>query len=92
MTTTQQCSALADRIFADLLDVRDSSEIGDAVSRRVQHLPARDALVVIGQVVGMCGLLIEQVRDHSTSGRDILTEVRDGFVTQLVANQIKNGE
>jgi len=83
---------LAERIVADLLDVRDASQVGDAVTRRVKHLPPGRALVVIAQAVGIFALLLEQIRQHSESGRELIDGMRNSLVADLVANRLKEGD
>jgi len=87
--TNRKPDYLAQRILADRLDVRDSSEIGNTLARRIKHLPPHEALVAIGGVVGYLVLLLEQIRDRSETGRQLIEGIRNSLVADIVANAFK---
>lgn len=85
---THPSQHLPERIIADLLDLPDEHGLGDAIGRRVQHLQPEVAKLVLGQALGITVLLIQQIRDRSMTGADVIRDVRNGLTTDLVSGSL----
>lgn len=75
---------LAHRVFADLLDWREPNSAGRAIVGRVKHLPLDAQAHVYAQTLGLVTLTLEQVRERSITGTEVLTEIRDGITQAIV--------
>lgn len=86
--TSKPGDHLPERILADLLDLRDESDIAATIARRQNHLTPEAGRIVIAQSLGIAMLLIQQIRERSGTGAQIIQEVRDGLTTDLVAGTL----
>lgn len=88
---TDRRHELGARIIVDLLDVRADTDIAATIARRVNHLKASEQVHVLAQSLGIAALILGQVRDLSTTGEDVLTVIRNGLMTDIVANNLLKG-
>lgn len=86
--TSRAGDHLPERILADLLDLRDETDIPVTIARRQHHLTPEGGRAVLGSTLAFAVLLIQQIRERSATGAQIIQEVRDGLTTDLVAGTL----